>query len=183
MSAPTGRRSAPTRQPPMWDARPAGLAMGILETFAMATAKRPLGVTSAIETAATATARAVAPGATQVNRFLVERDAARVIDWEAALVPGIALGSHLSARLAGQPSPPAVPARWERRFGPSRVKRNAAAFVGGALMIFGARLAKGCTSGHGISGNMQLAASSALFSVTMATTAAVVARLLLGGAR
>lgn len=171
-----------TRDGPRWDARPAGLAIGLLETFAMATAKRPLGVTSAIETAATATARAIAPRATGVNEFLVARDAARVIDWEAALVPGIALGSHLSARLAGT-RVPEVPATWERRFGPSRLKRNAAAFAGGALMIFGARLAKGCTSGHGISGNMQLAASSALFSVTMGATAALVARLLFGGQR
>ena len=41
----------------------------------------------------------------------------------------------------------------------------AAAFLGGMIMIFGARLASGCTSGHGISGNLQLAVSSVLFSV------------------
>lgn len=38
--------------------------------------------------------------------------------------------------------------------------RFLAAFAGGACMAFGARLAGGCTSGHGISGTMQLALSS-----------------------
>jgi len=37
--------------------------------------------------------------------------------------------------------------------------------IGGMVMMLGARLAGGCTSGHGISGNLQLAVSSALFSV------------------
>jgi uncharacterized membrane protein YedE/YeeE len=54
------------------------------------------------------------------------------------------------------------------------------AFLGGALMMFGARVAKGCTSGHAISGNQQLAASSLVFSPVMAATAAAVAHLLFG---
>jgi len=32
---------------------------------------------------------------------------------------------------------------WEKRFGPSILKRASAAFVGGAIAIFGARLADG----------------------------------------
>ena len=35
--------------------------------------------------------------------------------------------------------------------------------AGFALMLFGARLAGGCTSGHAISGNLQLATSSWMF--------------------
>jgi uncharacterized membrane protein YedE/YeeE len=35
--------------------------------------------------------------------------------------------------------------------------------VGGFYLIFGARLAGGCTSGHILSGGMQLALSSLLF--------------------
>lgn len=175
-----------------WDASMGGLAIGALETFAMGTAGRPLGVTSAVEAAATTTARAIAPGATGVNEFLVARDEVPKLDWEAALVAGIPLGSFVASRVARASSrddhdPPgagdprrAVPERWERRFGPSRPARYAAAFAGGALMIFGARLARGCTSGHGISGTMQLAASSAVFNATFGVTAVVVARVLLG---
>jgi uncharacterized membrane protein YedE/YeeE len=50
-------------------------------------------------------------------------------------------------------------------------------------MMFGARLAKGCTSGHGISGSMQLAASSWLFSPLIFASGALAARALFGGRR
>ena len=39
------------------------------------------------------------------------------------------------------------------------------AFVGGFILIFGARMAGGCTSGHIVSGGMQLAISSLVFAV------------------
>lgn len=37
--------------------------------------------------------------------------------------------------------------------------RAMAAFVGGIIAMFGARLADGCPSGHGLSGGLQLAVS------------------------
>jgi len=45
------------------------------------------------------------------------------------------------------------------------VKRVVWSFIGGFLLITGARMAGGCTSGHILSGGMQLAASSLLFAV------------------
>ena len=56
-----------------------------------------------------------------------------------------------------------VPEVWRERFGPSVAKRFIAAFLGGVVIMYGARLAGGCTSGHGISGGLQLALSSWLF--------------------
>ncbi len=53
--------------------------------------------------------------------------------------------------------------RWRQYKGSSAIKRIFWAFTGGFLVIFGARLAGGCTSGHVISGGMQLAFSSLLF--------------------
>jgi uncharacterized membrane protein YedE/YeeE len=49
---------------------------------------------------------------------------------------------------------------WIARFGDSIALRAAVAFGGGILMAFGARLAGGCTSGHGISGTLQLNVAS-----------------------
>lgn len=83
-----------------------------------------------------------------------------VIDWEWMLVAGIVLGSFLSATLSGEFRLDLVPATWAKQFGPDPFLRIAAAFVGGVLMGLGARWAGGCTSGHGISGTLQLAASS-----------------------
>jgi uncharacterized membrane protein YedE/YeeE len=56
--------------------------------------------------------------------------------------------------------------RWEFYKGPKPAKRIIWAVVGGFILIFGARMAGGCTSGHIISGGMQLAFSSLLFGVT-----------------
>jgi uncharacterized membrane protein YedE/YeeE len=56
------------------------------------------------------------------------------------------------------------------RFGPSVMKRFVAAFLGGVVIMYGARLAGGCTSGHGISGGLQLALSSWLFLAVMFST-------------
>lgn len=53
-----------------------------------------------------------------------------------------------------------VPDLWEGKFGYSPVIRWAASFSGGVLLGIGARWADGCTSGHGISGTLQLIVSS-----------------------
>lgn len=55
--------------------------------------------------------------------------------------------------------------RWAEYKGTSNVKRIVWAFVGGAILIFGARMADGCTSGHIISGGMQFAVSSYVFAI------------------
>jgi hypothetical protein len=49
---------------------------------------------------------------------------------------------------------------WLERFGQSLWLRLGVAFVGGGVMAFGARMAGGCTSGHGISGALQLSVGS-----------------------
>ena len=54
---------------------------------------------------------------------------------------------------------------WIRMKGTAPAGRIFWAFTGGFLLLFGARLAGGCTSGHIISGGMQLAVSSWVFAV------------------
>lgn len=157
-----------------------GAGIGLLNTLAFATAKRGLGVTSPFEDAAALSARQVAPEATRIDEYLSQRDEPPKVDWESALVLGVVAGSFLSARSGSRPSRAAIPALWKRRFGPSRAKRYGAAFLGGAVMMFGARMAKGCTSGHGITGTMQLAVSSWVFTPLMFAAAALTTRALYG---
>jgi uncharacterized protein len=54
---------------------------------------------------------------------------------------------------------------WLRLKGESKIKRIFWSFIGGFILLFGARLAGGCTSGHIISGGMQLAVSSLVFAI------------------
>ena len=54
---------------------------------------------------------------------------------------------------------------WKKYKGTSATQRIIWAFLGGFILIFGARMAGGCTSGHVVSGGMQLAVSSLVFAV------------------
>jgi len=65
------------------------------------------------------------------------------IDWQWMFVAGIFLGSLLAAKLFGDFRWQAVPVMWQKHFGPSQMKRGLVAFVGGAVAMFGARLAGG----------------------------------------
>jgi hypothetical protein len=53
-----------------------------------------------------------------------------------------------------------VPDLWAGTYGVNPFLRVGAAVTGGVFLGFGARWADGCTSGHGISGAMQLTLSS-----------------------
>jgi len=83
-----------------------------------------------------------------------------VVDWQWMLVGGIVIGSLISAWLSGDFHWQWVPSVWAAAFGSDPSLRVIVALVGGVCIGFGARWADGCTSGHGISGTLQLAVSS-----------------------
>ncbi len=82
------------------------------------------------------------------------------VDWGIMLVIGLFLGALASALLSNSFSLNWVPSHWASRFGADPALRWGGALVGGVLLGFGARWANGCTSGHGISGTLQLTVSS-----------------------
>jgi uncharacterized membrane protein YedE/YeeE len=83
------------------------------------------------------------------------------INWQLMLVVGVVIGSFLSAILSGDLQFDVwVPSLWASAFGDSAVLRVVVAMAGGIILGFGARFAGGCTSGHGISGTLQLGVSS-----------------------
>lgn len=65
------------------------------------------------------------------------------IDWQWMFVVGILIGSFFASTTSGSFRWQALPNMWEARFGPSRAKRAAVAFIGGTVGMFGARLAGG----------------------------------------
>ncbi|KJS01194.1 MAG: hypothetical protein VR65_09865 [Desulfobulbaceae bacterium BRH_c16a] len=164
------------RWSPYW----VGAAIGGLEVLAMLTAKKPLGITSPFEEAAVIVADTLAPQAMGSETYREKSGKSPEINWEWGLVTGVVLGSMLSARLAKDPLPRPVPDLWQKQVSASPSLRYGGAFLGGALMMFGARMAKGCTSGHGISGTMQFSASSWLFVPIIFSAGAAVAKVLLG---
>jgi uncharacterized protein len=83
------------------------------------------------------------------------------INWQWMLVVGVVIGSFLSAIISGDFQVGVwVPSLWASAFGDSVLLRLLVAVAGGIILGFGSRFAGGCTSGHGISGTLQLAVSS-----------------------
>ena len=149
-----------------WSPYVVGAGIGVLSWFAFASADQPIGITTAFEHTAALGVKAAVPDVERTNEYFAAKTAEGKppkIGWEWMLVVGVFVGALLSAWLSGDRTRLKVPDLWRWRFGDSTALRFTAACAGGALMMFGARLAQGCTSGHGISGALQLAVSSWLF--------------------
>ncbi len=100
--------------------------------------------------------------------------------WLMAFVLGMAIGGFIAGRTSKRIPVRDMPPIWEKRFGPSRIKRYAATFLGGFLILLGSRLAGGCTLGLFISGSTQLAVSGLYFGVIIFGVAMLTARLIFG---
>lgn len=165
----------------------AGIALGLLLIIATALVQ-PLGVSTQFVVTDAAVAHKVSPEFAEANSYLAKYGSKS--DWGVAaygwmLVFGMLVGGGVCARLLRSRQPDEdkgdMPALWQQQFGPSRAKRYLACFVGGALLLFGARLAGGCTSGHMISGISQLAISSFIFGVVTFSMAIAMAKFLYRG--
>jgi hypothetical protein len=166
-----------------WSPYVVGTGVGVLSWFAFAFAEQPLGISTAFEHSAALIEKAVVPQVEQTNEYFARQTEAGKspkigLGW--MLVLGVFVGALLSSSLSGDRSSEVVPAIWRARFGGNVPLRLAAAFFAGALMLFGARLADGCTSGHGISGSLQLAVSSWVFTIVLFATGTVTALALYG---
>jgi len=128
-------------------------------------------------------------GYTSVNPYLDKSDgkyaknAANPLNYSFIFVISIILGAFLSAKTKG-PAASAdertMPDVWRGRFGSEASMRYLAAFLGGALVLFGARLAGGCTSGHMMSGMMQTSVSGYLFAIAAFAAAVPTAIIMYG---
>ncbi len=105
------------------------------------------------------------------------------LNYSFIFVFAIILGAFLSNILKG-PKPSSedktAPKVFRNRFPNNPAVRYAVAFAGGFLVLFGARLAGGCTSGHMMSGMMQTALSGYLFTIGAFAAAIPVAILVYG---
>jgi hypothetical protein len=84
--------------------------------------------------------------------------------WEGVMLLGVLVGAFLNAVFVTKTFGfTIVPAAWKKYKNDSVASRLIWSFVGGFLLIIGARLAGGCTSGHFLSGMTQTAFSSMIF--------------------
>lgn len=116
-----------------------------------------LGATTSFVRAAGFAEKSVAPRRVAANEYF--RKTGIRVDWQFMLIAGIFIGALVSAVSDRSFKLEKTPPVWNSRFGNSMVVRAAGAFLGGVVAMFGARLADGCPSGHGLSGLMQLSVS------------------------
>jgi len=142
-----------------WSPYTAGIVIGLLQIPALLLVGTVLGVSSSFVTVAASLLSFVDANALNVPYFKNHVSSAKDW-WQVALMAGIVLGAFISTRLAGT-GRPAMSGFWPRVAGISSfAQRFALGLAGGVLLLLGARIANGCTTGHGLSGLSQLAVSS-----------------------
>lgn len=161
-----------------WSPYAVGAGIGLLSCVAFVLSDKPIGCSTAF--ARTSGMLEQVMRGSKVREMPYYRQFAPEIDWEWMLVAGIIIGSFASAWLSGEFRLEWVPSLWAATFGPEHLPRLATAFAGGIIMGFGARWAGGCTSGHGISGTLQLAVSGWLAVAAFFAAGAATAFMLYG---
>ena len=131
---------------------------------------RYLGCSTTYVRAAGLIEREFCPARVRANAYFQKEKP--MVDWQFMLVCGIFVGALAGALIGREFEWEAVPPLWFKRFGPRIYKRAFGGFLGGAVAMFGARLADGCPSGHGLSGLMQLSVSGLAASRSTTATSA-----------
>ncbi len=162
-----------------WSPYLSGVGIGVLSWIAFAVAHDPLGVTTPFSRVASLFAIPLI-GAQHVARNSYWKAMPLRFDYGVALLVGLMLGAFVSAWASGGLRLEMVPRNWSRRFGDSLTRRFIASFLGGLILMYGARLAGGCTSGHAISGGLQLALSSWVFLIVIFASGILVSAVVFG---
>lgn len=145
-----------------WNPYVVGVLIGFLSILAFWVVDKPLGMSTAVaKTSAVCALPVIGSEGVGANAYWSKYQPQ--LDYGMLFLIGSFLGAGLSALSSRTFKIETVPSVWKARFGASIGLRMAGAFIGGAVMLFGARMAGGCTSGHGISGSLQLAVSSWTF--------------------
>jgi hypothetical protein len=149
---------------PYWNPYVAGVGLGLVLLAAFVIMGRGLGASGAFSTVVSTGVNAIAPSFGEKNEFFStysdQVSANPLKDWYVIEVIGILIGGFISGFLAH---------RFKKTVDKGRnisVRgRFTYAFIGGAIMGIGAKLARGCTSGQALTGGAQLNVGSWLFMI------------------
>ncbi|KAJ8605091.1 hypothetical protein CTAYLR_000371 [Chrysophaeum taylorii] len=142
-----------------WRPQTAGALIGGLQVPLVGLISQTLGTSSAYVTLVGTVVDPTRPGRADLRAKVGQY-------WQVALVSGVSLGAFLSSKASGL-----------FLFDRGAVGLGAA-FFGGALLVFGARVAGGCTSENGISG-VSCLSETAFYAVGAMFAGAVATRLFL----
>ena len=161
-----------------WSPYAVGIGIGVLSWLTWLISKKPIGCSTSFARSAGMIEKLIRGG--QVEDKPYYQEVKPVVDWQWMLVVGMVVGALISSLLSGDLSWQWIPARWAAAFGTNVLLRVLVALLGGILLGFGARWAGGCTSGHGISGTMQMAVSSWISAICFFLGGIIMAQILFG---
>jgi uncharacterized protein len=135
-----------------------GVLLGIVLFLAFLLTRNGLGASGGLNRLVAAGEDVVVPGHIDQTPYLIKLAGGNLNpldDWSVPVVLGAFLGGAVAGILNGR-------SKVEINKGPnvSNRTRLIAAFLGGILFAYGARMARGCTSGQALSGGATLSAGS-----------------------
>ena len=137
----------------------AGIGLAVLNVVVFLTviSNRQIGASTAYPYVAD-----LVTGTTQNSYFLKIQEPGH---WELLFLTGAFISGIVISIIRKEFRITIIHSNWEKYKGNSVSKRLIWSFIGGFILIFGARMAGGCTSGHILSGGMQLSLSSLVFAI------------------
>ena len=155
-----GTSTATRRPAAYWNPYVVGVLLGLVLLATYAITGRGLGASAAFSAVAASIAGAFSPEHAQANAVHARywNDGAPLASWTLFLLFGAFIGAFVSGRHAHR-------AKWSIERGPgiSDSSRLALAFAGGFVAAYGAKIARGCTSGQALTGGAILNAGSLVF--------------------
>jgi hypothetical protein len=152
--------ATPARARPLWNPYLAGALLGVVLLATYLASGRGLGATAAFAALATWGASLVSVDQVLSNAVHLKywNEGAPLANWTLVLLAGTFVGAALSGWQGRR-------IEWTIERGP-RIgdgQRLALAFFGGFIAAWGAKIAKGCTSGQALTGSSMLNAGSLVF--------------------
>lgn len=161
-----------------WSPYIVGAGIGVLIWTSFLLSDRPLGASTAYAKTAGMVESAISKNKAASMPYY--RTFTPTVDWQWMIIIGVLIGAFISAYLSGTFTITVVPPLFAEKFGADPASRMLIALIGGILMGLGARWAGGCTSGHGISGTLQLSVASWVAAICFFAGGILVAGLIYG---
>ncbi|MFV1882947.1 MAG: YeeE/YedE thiosulfate transporter family protein [Balneola sp.] len=151
---------------PYWNPYISGIGLGLVLLLTFLVMGRGIGASGAMTSVVATTANVISPHHAQANEFyqgyLGDGTVSPLKDWLVFEIIGVLIGGFLSGLFAGRTT-----IKVEKGTNITTNRRFQYAFIGGMIMAFGTKLARGCTSGQALTGGALMNVGSWLFMISL----------------
>ncbi|MEQ8807922.1 MAG: YeeE/YedE thiosulfate transporter family protein [Imperialibacter sp.] len=151
---------------PYWNPYVCGIGLGLVLLAAFVVMGRGIGASGAMSSVVATGVKTVSTSHAEANAFyqgyLGDDTVSPLKDWLVFEVLGVLIGGFLSGKLAHR-----FKFKVEKGALLSNNSRFLYAFVGGIIMAFGTKLARGCTSGQALTGGAMMNVGSWVFMIAL----------------